>query len=211
MQASPHTPARHTPPPQSESAPQATHFEATQFLKLPGQSLAVVHSTHFPAAQCAATAVHCAFVVQAPPEAPPLPPEAPPLPPVAEPELPPVAEPELPATPPPPAFREPACEPASDPPLGSGVPPLAASLVPGNRSMAPVGALEHATEAASTRLRSSQRLEDERLGFIASKPVRVVCQITARLSNRFRTPPAAIERPEAIDARILGQGRIRKT
>ena len=62
---------------------------------------------------------------------------------------------------------------------------------------------------AKATLRTSERLEDERLGFIASKPVRVVCQIAACLSNRFLRVAAAVQRAKAIDARILGQWRIR--
>jgi hypothetical protein len=185
VQGSPHCPPRHTPPPQFESVSQATQREATQCCKLPGQSLTVAHSTQLPATQCAAPATHIALEVQA---------TAAPAP----------AAPEEPAVAPPRPENPP-----KTPLSGASVPAPPAPPAGENRSIEPVAPVEHAASARLARLRVRQRLEDDRFGFIARKPVRIVCQIAARLSNRLCPAPAAIERAEAIHARILHQRRVR--
>jgi hypothetical protein len=143
-----------------------------------------MHWAQLPAMQCATAAEQSALVLQAGP--------------VPAPAAP-FAEP--------PRSELPPCTLASGP-MVTTVPPPPPEPAPPKRSMEPVTAFEQAAVATRTTLRISQRLEDERLGFIASKPVRVVCQITTRLSNRFLASPAPIERAEAIDASILGEWRI---
>jgi hypothetical protein len=178
LHGSPHCPERHTPPPQSASASQATHCAATQWPRLSGQSLATVQATQLPEAQCGASPEHCAFVLH-------------------------VTGLSRPAVPPVEASR---AAPPSDvfppaPAISAALPPLAWL---GNRSMLPVGARAQAS-ATTSRLRIGERLEDECFGFITREPVRVICQIATRLRACFFASSAAHEGTEAIDARILRQ------
>jgi hypothetical protein len=87
-----------------------------------------------------------------------------------------------------------------EPAISAALPPLA---LLGNRSIAPFGAREQAAPAQSSRLRASERAEDECFGFITREPVLIICQIAARKRRPFFGSSTPHEGTKAIDARIL--------